>query len=143
MHMIKLCVGVESIEDLEHYRARVKATAQARGENWQSMHVTRMFPKQAAKILDGGSLYWVIKRVIQVRQRIIDLQEVVGEDGIKRCAIVMDNELVRTAPAARRPFQGWRYLKPEDAPMDLSDPAAGGADLPAELRRKLIEIGAW
>lgn len=143
MHLVKLCVGVDTIEDLERYRAGAEAAASARGETWQSTHVTRMFPKQAEKILDGGSLYWVIRRVIQVRQRIIDLQEVVGDDGIKRCAIVMDNELIRTAPAARRPFQGWRYLKPDDAPMDLSDPSAGGADLPADLRRKLIEIGAW
>ncbi len=143
MHLIKLCVGADSIEDLENYRTRVKAAAKARGETWQSTHVTRMFPKQATKILEGGSLYWVIKRVIQVRQRIIDLQEVIGDDGIKRCAIIMDNELIRTAPAVRRPFQGWRYLKPDDAPMDLSDPAAGGAELPADLRRKLIEIGAW
>ena len=143
VHLVKLCVGVDSIDDLERYRARVKAAADKRGETWQSTHVTRMSPKRADEILDGGSLYWVIKRVIQVRQRIIDLKEVVGDDGIKRCAIVMDNELIRTGPAMRRPFQGWRYLKPEDAPADLSDPAAGGADLPAELRRKLLEIGAW
>jgi hypothetical protein len=143
VHLVKLCVGADSIDDLERYRARVKAAADARGETWQSTHVTRMSPKRADEILDGGSLYWVIKRVIQVRQRIIGLEEVIGDDGIKRCAIVMDNELVRTAPAARRPFQGWRYLKAEDAPRDLSDPAAGGANLPDELRRKLLEIGAW
>jgi len=143
LHLIKLCVGVDSVEDLEAYRRRRTQEQTAGGEPVRSVHVTRMFPKQAEKILDGGSLYWVIRRVIQARQRITGLEEVVGDDGIKRCAIIMDPEIIRTAPAARRPFQGWRYLKAEDAPMDLSDPAAGGADLPPELRRKLIEIGAW
>ncbi|MEE2566846.1 DUF1489 family protein [Hyphobacterium marinum] len=142
LHLIKLCVGVDSVEDLESYRAADLARAKAAGEAPVSRHVTRMTPKQAEDVLDGGSLYWVIKRVIQCRQRILSLDEVTGRDGIKRCAIVMDPEIVRTAPAPRRPFQGWRYLKPEDAPADLTE-ATGGLELPDELRRKLIEIGAW
>jgi hypothetical protein len=143
LHLLKLCVGIDSVEDLEAYRARRSKEQAARGEPLHSVHVTRMFPKQAGKLLDGGSLYWVIKRVIQCRQRIVSLDEVIGDDGIRRCAIVMDPEITRTAPAARRPFQGWRYLKAEEAPMDISDPAAGGESLPPDLRRKLIEIGAW
>lgn len=142
LHLIKLCVGVDSVEDLEAYRAADIARAKARGEVAVSRHVTRMTPKRAEELLDGGSLYWVIKRVIQCRQRILSLDEVDGKDGIRRCAIVMDTEIIRTAPAPRRPFQGWRYLKAEDAPADLSV-ATGGLELPDELRRKLIEIGAW
>lgn len=143
LHLIKLCVGIDTVEELEAYRAQRSKEQGARGEPVRSVHVTRMFPKQAEKLLDGGSLYWVIKRVIQCRQRILSLDEIVGEDGIRRCAIVMDPEIIRTAPAARRPFQGWRYLKTDEAPMDISDPAAGGESLPPDLRRKLIEIGAW
>jgi hypothetical protein len=143
LHLIKLCVGIDTVEELESYRRQRSQEQLARGEEVRSVHVTRMFPKQAEKLLDGGSLYWVIKRVIQCRQRILSLDEITGEDGIRRCAIVMDPEIIRTAPAARRPFQGWRYLKAEEAPMDISDPAAGGENLPPDLRRKLIEIGAW
>ncbi|PIW27673.1 MAG: DUF1489 domain-containing protein [Rhodobacterales bacterium CG15_BIG_FIL_POST_REV_8_21_14_020_59_13] len=143
LHLIKLCVGIDTVEDLEAYRIQRSKEQSARGVPIQSVHVTRMFPKQAERLLDGGSLYWVIKRVVQCRQRILSLDEIVGEDGIRRCAIVMDPEIVRTSPATRRPFQGWRYLKTEEAPMDISDPAAGGENLPPDLRRKLIEIGAW
>jgi hypothetical protein len=114
LHLVKLCVGADAIEDLERWRDTI-------APNGQLMpHTTRMTPKRAKALLDGGSLYWVIKRVIQCRQRIMSLDEVMGEDGIRRCAIVMDPEIIRTAPGARRPFQGWRYLKAEEAPMDLS-----------------------
>ena len=70
---------------------------------------------QTGKQLDGGSIYWVIKRFIQCRQRILRLDEVIGGDGIRRCAIVLDPELILTTQVPRRPFQGWRYLKAEDA----------------------------
>lgn len=143
VHLIKLCVGIDTVEELEAHRVQRSAEQAARNEAVQSVHVTRMSPKRAAEILDGGSLYWVIKRVIRCRQRILSLDEVIGEDGIKRCAIVMDSEIIRTAPAARRPFQGWRYLNTDDAPMDINAPSGGGENLPPELRSKLIEIGAW
>ena len=101
-----------------------------------------MTPKRAEEILEGGSLYWVIKRVIQCRQRIISLDEVRDADGTKRCAIVMDPEIVRTNPSPKRPFQGWRYLEPADAPPDLD--AGGGSgltELPEALRRELASLG--
>ena len=142
LHLIKLCVGVDTVEELESFRDLRVAERKARGEPAVSRHVTRMSPKRAEEVLDGGSLYWVIKRVIQCRQRIIGLDEVIDAEGTKRCAIVMDPEIIRTNPSPKRPFQGWRYLKDSDAPADLTA-ATGGADLPDELRRKLIEIGAW
>lgn len=136
LHLLKLCVGADSIEDLERWRDRTAPGGRPMA------HVTRMFPKRKAEILEGGSLYWVIKRVIQVRQTILDLEEFTDAEGVKRCRIVLDPELVRTSPAPRRPFQGWRYLKPEEAPADLSA-ATGGHELPDDLRRKLIELGVW
>ncbi|MBI1232948.1 MAG: DUF1489 family protein [Alphaproteobacteria bacterium] len=142
LHLIKLCVGVDTVEELESFRDLRVAERTARGEPAVSRHVTRMSPKRAEEVLDGGSLYWVIKRVIQCRQRIIGLDEVIDAEGTKRCVIVMDPEIIRTNPSPKRPFQGWRYLKDSDAPADLTA-ATGGTDLPDELRRKLIEIGAW
>ena len=136
LHLLKLCVGAESIEDLQRWRDRIAPGGQPMA------HVTRMFPKRREELLEGGSLYWVIKRVIQARQRIVGLDEVSGKDGIRRCAIMLDPELVRTNPSPKRPFQGWRYLKGEDAPGDLPQ-NSGGDELPEDLRRKLIELGAW
>lgn len=104
-------------------------------------HVTRMWPKRADEILGGGSIYWVIKGLVQCRQRILRFDEVDHGDGIRRCAIVLDPEVVRVTPTTRRPFQGWRYLKAADAPRDL--PAGKGTDdeLPPDLSAALAEIG--
>jgi len=143
LNMVKLCVGTDSVADLQAWQDAIRAHPRVKGRPPEPYHVTRMFPKRRAEMLDGGSLYWVVRRLIQVRQRILDLAEVIGEDGIKRCAIVLDPKLVLTQPAPRRPFQGWRYLKGEDAPADLISESGGGAELPESLRRKLVEMGAW
>jgi hypothetical protein len=143
MHIVKLCVGVSSVEELETWRTEEIARRRAAGEPELIAHVTRMTPTKRTEIENGGSLYWVIAGVIQCRSEIVSLEAVTGSDGIKRCAIMMLPEVIRTAPAPKRPFQGWRYLKPDDAPRDLSGPATGGEELPTELRAKLLEIGAW
>ncbi|MBO6798127.1 DUF1489 domain-containing protein [Maricaulis sp.] len=143
MHLVKLCVGVSSIEQLERWRNEECERRRAAGEPEVIVHVTRMFPTKKPEIESGGSLYWVINGSIQCRSEIISLEHVQGEDGIKRCAIIMDPEVIRTSPSPKRPFQGWRYLKPEDAPRDLSGPGEGGEGLPDDLRAKLMELGAW
>lgn len=138
MNLIKLCVGAESFEDQD---AWIKARVKAGGRDYLPSHVTRMWPKQEESILNGGSLYWVIKGAIQARQKIVRLDEVIGHDGIRRCAIVMEPELIRTNNAIRRPFQGWRYLKPEDAPADLPQSRVADDTLPKELALALADIG--
>ena len=137
LHLIKLCVGVDSIEDLMAWRAR----SNPKGEETGSRHVTRMWPKRAEELLDGGSLYWVIRGAIQARQRIAGFQEATGNDGLRRCAIVMNPEIVRTTPAPRRAFQGWRYLDAADAPPDLPRQRQDEESLPPELGSALAEIG--
>lgn len=135
LNLLKLCVGAESLEDLATWQA-------GRPDRWGTAHVTRMRPRRAEEVLAGGSLYWVIKGSITCRQRIIALEEVIGDDGIPRCAIVMDRRIIRTRPAPRRPFQGWRYLTTEDAPAD-ENASEGDEPLPEELRRALADIGVF
>ena len=137
VNLIKLCVGCDSVDDLERFQRE-------RGmddPDWLPRHVTRMWPRREAEILAGGSLYWVIKGVIRARQRILRLDEVIGQDGIRRCGLVLDRALIRTHPAPRRAFQGWRYLAAADAPPDLPKGREGEEPLPAELSAKLGEIG--
>jgi hypothetical protein len=142
IHLIKLCVGVDSIEDLLDWRKKMAAKAKAEGRIYEPGHTTRMMPARREEVLDGGSLYWVIKGVIQCRQRLVDIRAVTGDDGISRCRLVFDPKLVRTRPQPRRAFQGWRYLKPEDAPPDLPGGEAGDLDkMPAEMRRELMDLG--
>ncbi len=136
-HLIKLSVGSESVETMAAWQdhARLKWTDK------QPRHVTRMWPKREAEILNGGSIFWVIKGVVQARQAILRLDEVIGEDGIRRCGIVLDRRIVRVEATPKRAFQGWRYLKPEDAPSDLKTGRLKEDRLPPELQSALAEIG--
>ena len=140
LHILKLCVGADSIDDLREWVAERSMMAIAAGLEPHSVHTTRMVPKRIEEIVDGGSLYWVIKGQGQARQKIIDIRPFTGNDGITRCNLILGPEVVETALQPRRAFQGWRYLKPEEAPADLAA-LGGGNDLPPELKRELAELG--
>lgn len=133
-HLIKLCVGAEKVEDLIEWQA-------ARYGNCPGVHVTRMWPKRDAEILDGGSLFWVFKGLVLARQKIVGLEEVIGEDGVRRCAIMLERDVIRTEAMPRRAFQGWRYLAPADAPKDIVKGRTREEPLPRELMAALTEIG--
>lgn len=128
LHILKLCVGVDTLQELADWQAaRLK---QMKGPRKLLSHVTRMTPKRRDEILDGGSLYWVIKGQIAARQPIVDLRPAV-KNGHPSCAIVYEPALIPVARLLHRPFQGWRYLKADDAPPDL--PGGMSGELGAEL----------
>jgi hypothetical protein len=135
LHLIKLSVGTEDVEDLRAWHEeRLRKTGAV-------YHQTRMCPRRKAELLDGGSIYWVIKGVILCRQRLLDIVPTVDGEGRPCVRLMLDPELVRTEPRAHRPFQGWRYLAPEDAPADLESLGAGAGDLPAEMVAELRALG--
>ncbi len=137
INLIKLSVGSDSVESMIEWQA----SRAAQGADGLPRHITRMWPKQEAALLNGGSIYWVVQGLIQCRQKIVRLDEVTASDGIRRCAIVLDPEVVRTSVAQKRPFQGWRYLRPEDAPADLPRQRQNEDRLPAGLSAALADIG--
>ena len=137
VNLLKLSVGTESVDDLVAWQQ----SRRAQTPDGLPRHVTRMWPRREAEITGGGSIYWVIKGVIQCRQLVLRLDEKIGADGIRRCAIVLDPTVVRTQSSLRRPFQGWRYLAPADAPPDLPKGRAHEEPIPVELNRALAEIG--
>lgn len=139
LHLIKLCVGAESIEDLTDWIAERLADCRARGVPERQGHVTRMVPTRAAELLAGGSLYWVIKGEVLCRQPLLAIEPFVDGEGIGRCRLILDPAVVRVSPRPARPFQGWRYLKGAEAPTDLA--AAGESGLPEELQRELRQLG--
>lgn len=140
VHLIKLCVGASSIDDLAEWQAHCLRVAQAKGRPGELLHVTRQTPRRVG-VGAGSSLYWVIKGFVTVRQKLIALRELEGSDGITRCAFVLAPELIPTELQPRRPFQGWRYLDAADAPRDLSAAAqAYAAHMPAGMRRQLAEM---
>lgn len=141
LHLQKLCVGCDSPEELKAWIDERMAERRRRGDREEQVHTTRMAPKRGEELLDGGSLYWVIKGVILVRQPLIDLRAVRDADGIERCEIVMTPELTPVRPTPRRPFQGWRYLAAQEAPPDLADDERKAPGLPAHLVAELRSLG--
>ncbi|WP_142850182.1 DUF1489 family protein [Telmatospirillum sp. J64-1] len=133
IHLVKLAVG---IEDVGHLR---RIQSQRLKDHGMVFHRTRMIPRRAEELCAGGSIYWVVKGSIVARQKVLAVHEDKEDDGRPFCLLELDAELVETMPQPKRPFQGWRYLKPEDAPADM----AGGdiAEMPPEMLRELKELG--
>ncbi len=139
LHLIKLCVGCDLIEDLEAWiREKRKRT---RGKRTEHIHTTRMVPKRADELLDGGSLYWVIRGSVTCRQAVAALRPFVDGKGIGRCRLVLVPEVVPVEPRPWRAFQGWRYLAAKDAPRDLDRAAPGARSMPETMRRELQQLG--
>jgi hypothetical protein len=143
VHLMKLSVGTESIEDLAGWqKSRLALQRKAGVKKPRLFHTTFQTPRRTADLLDGGSLYWVIKGVIQVRQRLIGFDEGKKEDGSPCCLLILDPKLVPVRPTRRRPFQGWRYLDAADAPADLKAGARDDTlDMPPKLKKELAELG--
>ncbi len=134
LHMLKLSVGTQSIESLGIFQAqRLKDTG-------RTFHITRMVPRRKKELLDGGSIYWVIRGNILARQKLIDIEEFTDREEIRRCRLVFEPPLIPVRPVPRRPFQGWRYFKPEDVPPDLSKAEQAGS-MSEQMRAELVELG--
>ena len=136
LHLLKICVGIDSIAHL----AKVQA-ARRKGGKKAVLHYTRHRPKRVEEILDGGSLYWIVKGFVQVRQAIVGFDWEYFEDEGRYCAIRLDRRLVATVPQARRPHQGWRYLDALDAPPDWRSVGGRKAGLPPALLADLKSLG--
>jgi hypothetical protein len=142
VHIVKLCVGAESIEDLAVWQASRLAQDVRLQRKPRLVHTTFQSPKRQDEVLDGGSLYWVIKGLIQVRQRITGFDTGQKMDGSPCCLLVLDPALVPVRPTPRRPFQGWRYLNPDDVPTDLKgDGRDEIAEMPAHVKKELAALG--
>lgn len=140
LHLIKLCVGCDSVADLEDWIKLKLKEKRKRRQKPEHIHTTRMLPKRAEDLI-GGSLYWVIRGQIACREKILDIRSTTGKDGIRRCQVVLDGKVVLVEPRPRGAFQGWRYLEEKDAPRDLSRAAPGAARMPERMRRELQELG--
>jgi hypothetical protein len=141
LHLIKLCVGCDSVSDLEDWIRHKLKDKKRRGQKAEHIHTTRMVPKRAAELTSGGSLYWVIRGQITCRERILDVRPFIDKDGIGRCRVVLDGKVVLVEPRPRAAFQGWRYLEAKEAPRDLSRVAPGAVRMPETMRRELRELG--
>jgi hypothetical protein len=141
LHLIKLSVGTDSVEDLQRWIRQKLKEKKKRGRKPERVHTTRMVPKRVDELLDGGSIYWVIRGQIACRERILAVRPFVDKEGIGRCHLVLDPKCVLVEPRPFRAFQGWRYLDAKDAPRDLDRAAPGVGAMPEPLRRELRDLG--
>jgi hypothetical protein len=141
LHLIKLCVGCDSVEELEQWIASRLKQNRKRGSPREHIHRTRMVPKRADELLKGGSLYWVIRGNVLCRERLLDVRPFVDKAGVRRCQLVLEPKPVLVEPRPWRAFQGWRYLKSKDCPRDLDHAAPGARHMPEALRSELRELG--
>ena len=139
LHLIKLCVGVDSLEELAAWQKKRLAEKKKKGQKPELVHVTRQTPKRAEELLAGGSLYWVIKGQIAARQQLIELRPLV-RNGVPHCGLVYDRKLVPVLRRRRAAFQGWRYLDAKDAPADVGA-LKGTKGLPEKLQQELAALG--
>jgi hypothetical protein len=139
LNLIKLCVGVDRLDELAQWQKKRLAEKRRKGQKPELIHVTRQTPKRREELLDGGSLYWVIKGQIAARQKLLDLRPLVRE-GVPHCGLVYDKKLVPVMRRPRAAFQGWRYLDPKDAPPDVAA-LKGAKGLPEALQQELAALG--
>ena len=139
LHLIKLCVGVDTLGELATWQKGRLAELRKKRKPLELVHKTRQTPKRADELLDGGSLYWVIRGYVAARQPLLDLRQTT-KNGAPHCGIVYSPELIPTARRFHRPFQGWRYLNAKDAPPDLRS-LKGAKGLPDALKAELAELG--
>ena len=140
LHLLKLCVGAESIGDLEGWIAQRRRAVEKTGGVFEQFHTTRMVPKRVSELTDGGSLYWVIKGMVAARQTLLEVRPFTDSEGISRCHLVLEPRVVPVRPRPCRAFQGWRYLPDADAPADLGVIEASVEHLPETLRKALREL---
>ena len=142
LHLIKLCVGCESVADLSLWQAERLRQMKRDGIEPEIYHRTFQSPKRRDELLDGGSLFWVIKGLVQARQRLLDIREGTKDDGTPCAMLILDRPVVAVRPMPRRAFQGWRYLSADEAPADITDGKTDGlAAMPPKLRKELAALG--
>ncbi len=141
LHLLKLCVGCDSIQDLEEWIEENRVLHRRLNRLYEQTHTTRMVPKRASEIVDGGSLYWVIRGQVACRQRLMEIRPFTDSDGIRRCHLVLEPVVTSVEPRPYRPFQGWRYMPALDAPPDLGSGCREVGQMPEALRRELAGLG--
>ena len=136
-HLKKIAVGIETVERLKIRQEMIFRTY------GRLFHSTRNIPKKREELIQSGSMFWIIKRYVLVRQKIINIIPVVREDGSKGCEIELDKNLTKVIPTKMKPFQGWRYYLEEEIPQDLNVNCNEDDEVPEQIRSELIRLGLY
>ncbi len=142
VHLLRMAAGLDTVAGLRERQAeRLRNYKNFSGKRGVLQTYTRNVPKRADELIDGGSIYWVLKKHIRARQRILGVSREIDDEGRAFCLIRIDPELILVEPRAHRAFQGWRYLPSDDAPPDLGANAAEEVELPTDMANELRSLG--
>ena len=136
-HLKKIAVGIETVDRLRIRQSMIHETY------GKIIHSTRNMPKKSSELINSGSMFWIIKRYVLVRQKITNIKQVVREDGSKGCEIELDENLIRVIPTKMKPFQGWRCYLEDDIPQDLNVNNNEDEEFPEQIRSELIKLGLY
>ena len=140
INLIRMAVQIESVAHLQQVQSKRLLAATNKGQS-RLFTFTRNIPRRTVELVNGGSIYWVIKRYIRIRQRILAIEKQTNREGRSHCAIEIDPEPIQVVPRRQKAFQGWRYLQMEDSPQDLIATDVDATDIPDELEKELRELG--
>lgn len=141
LHLLKTAAGLQEIDQLI---ARQAGNKMRHGSVQATFAYTRFMPKRGEEILEsGGSIFWILKNRIQVRQTILGFLMVEEAGSHDWCKIVVDPQLYLTIAKPKRAIQGWRYFEAKDAPKDRGPYFAGLSDNepPPEMAEELRRLG--
>jgi hypothetical protein len=141
VHLLRRAFHSESLEDLAGWQAERRKEMRANGQKPKTRTMLRNFPTRQEELLDGGSIYWIVKGNIRARQRILAIQPNDDPQSRRRCVLVLETKITPTVPYPVRARRGWRYLEPGDVPPDLDKAGKGVDKLPETLAAELRELG--
>lgn len=141
VHLLKMAVGIDTVAHLSRVQRLRLEKAAAAGGSGDLRHFTRHAPRRAREVTGEGSIYWIIKGYVRARQHILGIERVAGHEGRKRCALILDPDLVKTELLPHKPIQGWRYLDPAGAPSDMNVAAPADTSLPPDMAAELRALG--
>lgn len=129
LHMTKIAFSAES-------PASLRAWLESHADAGEALLTTRYLPTRHAEMADG-SLFWIFEHALIGRSPLLGFAQ--RDDG--RWHIRLEPRLIPVVTRPRRAHQGWRYLKDEDAPRDLTEGESGGEVMPPKLARELMKLG--
>lgn len=141
IHLLRTAAGLKDLQELQDVQGHFR-TRSVKGLGQVVVVTTRNTPKRADELLNGGSLYWIVKNAIQARQDILDIRTVKDADGQTQCQILLAPQIMRVLPVAQKAVQGWRYLDGAKAPRDLGVMGGANDDAPPEdMAQELRNLG--
>lgn len=98
-------------------------------------------PAREKELLDG-SVYWIVKKQIQCRQKIVAIEPYEADGDEKPSFLILcEPQLIRTQAITKRPFQGWRYLEADNVPPDIGKVYVEDEPPPPKMEKELREAG--